>query len=114
MLIDNFMENCRILNKITESDGEGGTITTWADGPQIKAAIVLDNSTLAKIAEAQGVQSLYTITTSQDVILEFPDVIRRERDGATFQITSGSDKASPSFSTIKIRQYTAKKWELTT
>lgn len=114
MLIDNFMENCRILNKITERDEDGGTVTIWKEGPEIQAAIVLDNSTLAKIAEAQGVQSLYTITTSPDVILAFPDVIRRESDQATFQITSGRDKVAPAVSSIQIRQYTAKKWELTT
>lgn len=114
MLIDNFMEDCRILNKITERDEDGGTLTTWIEGPRIKAAIVLDNSTLGKIAEAQGVQALYTITTDKDVILEFPDVIRRERDQKTFQITSGSDKAAPAVSSIQIRQYSARKWELTT
>lgn len=111
-LIDEFMTDCTILNKIKVSDGEGGTYTKWEDGPKIKAAIVLDNSTLARIAEAQGVTSNYTVTTSRNVELEYPDVIRRDSDGETFQITSKSEKKSPRISSMDIAQVTARRWEI--
>lgn len=111
-LIDEFMEDCTILNKIKTSDGEGGTLTKWEEGAKIKAAIVMDSSTLAKIAEAQGVTSNYTITTSRTVELEYPDVIRRDSDGATFQVTSGNDKRSPMISSMDIAQVSARRWEL--
>lgn len=111
-LIDEFMTDCTILNKIKTSDGEGGIYTRWEDGPKIKAAIVLDNSTLARIAESQGVTSNYSVTTSRNVELEYPDVIRRDSDGETFQITSKSEKKSPRISSMDIAQVTARRWEI--
>jgi hypothetical protein len=112
-LIDEFMTDCTILNRIKISDGEGGTYIRWEDGPQIKAAIVHDSSTLAKIAESQGVTSVYTITTARNVELEYPDVIRRDSDGETFQITSRSERKSPKISSMDIAQVSARRWELT-
>ena len=107
-------EIIQLVDKVRESDGEGGFITTWKNGAEFEAAIVSDTSTLAKIAEKQGVTSTYTVTTDKNVVLSFPDVIRRLSDGQTFRITSdGNDKKAPDISTIAISQATAEKWELT-
>lgn len=114
-LLDNFTEVFIIMNKAKVSDGEGGYTTEWTDGAEIQAAITLDSSTAARVAESEGVTNLYTVTTSKAVTLEFHDVIKRASDGAIFRITSdGTDKKTPNTATLDMRQVSAEKWTLTT
>ena len=110
-LLDNAFEDFTIINKSKVPDGEGGFITTWTDGATIQAASRLDNSTVAKIAQAQGVTAVYTIFTRKSITLEFHDVIRRERDKKIFRITSdGDDKRTPSTATLDLRSVSAEEW----
>ena len=107
------METCTIIDKHTQPDGRGGVVTTWEDGAQIEAAIVFDSSLQARTAQAQGVKSLYTITTVKSVVMQFHDVIRRERDGKIFRITSdGDDKATPAAAALNMRQVTAEEYTI--
>jgi head-tail adaptor len=62
-LLSEAMENCIMLDKRTVADGYGGYITTWVEGASFQAAVTFDTSMEARIAEKQGVTSLYTITT---------------------------------------------------
>lgn len=115
-LIDAFMTPCCFMDKQRTPDGEGGFITSYKEGAKLEAAIVLDQSLAARVAEKEGVKNLYTITTRKTVTLEFHDVIKRLSDGAYFRITSdGTDKSSPNIqnSLLDIRQVTAERWELT-
>lgn len=109
------MTTCVMLNKQTISDGYGGYITTWADGAEFKAAIVLDTSIEARIGEKQGVTALYTITTTKELNLQYHDVFRRVEDGKVFRVTSdGDDKKTPVSAGLNMRQVTAEEWELVT
>lgn len=113
MLVDNFKENCVLLEKTRKPDGEGGWITTWADTVTFKAAIVRDQSMQARIAEKQGVKNVYTVTTSINAQLDYHDVFRRVRDGQVFRVTSnGDDKRTPEVSTLKLEQVSAEEWVL--
>lgn len=113
-LIDYMMTDCVIMNKSKVSDGEGGFITEWTEGAEIKVAIVHNSSMQAMIAERQGVTSLYTLTTFKENLLEKFDVIKRLSDGAIFRVTSNAeDIQSPSVSTLNMAQVTAERWELT-
>ena len=112
-LLSDAMEKCVMLNKVTESDGYGGFITSWSDGAEFECAIVLDTSMQARIAEQAGVKALYTITTSRNITLEYHDVLRRVRDGKIFRVTSdGDDKATPASTGLDMRQVTAEEWVL--
>lgn len=112
-LIDNYMEPCTIINAISESDGEGGLITTWKDGAQISAAITHDSTMQARIAEADGINTTYTITTRRDVVLAFHQVIRRESDKQIFRVTSnGSDRKTPNVAGLDMCQVSAERWAL--
>lgn len=112
-LLSEAMEKCIILNKQTVADGYGGYITTWADGAEFDAAIVFDTSMQARIAEKQGVKSLYTITTEKSLTLEYHDVFRRVRDSKIFRVTSdGDDKYTPASASLNMRQVTAEEWSL--
>lgn len=113
-LIDDFTARCTMIDKVSESDGYGGLITTWHDGATFDAAIVLDNSMQARIGEQQGVTALYTITTKKSVNLQYHDVFRRNNDGKVFRVTSdGDDKATPTSATLNMRQVTAEEFKLT-
>lgn len=106
------MENCTMLDKVTESDGRGGMITTWTDGATFTAAIVFDSSMQARTAEAQGVTALYTVTTAKTVNLQYHDVFRRESDGKIFRVTSdGDDRSTPASASLNMRQVGAEEWE---
>lgn len=112
-LIDNMMCECIIMNATKRADPAGGTFTEWSEGDTIKAAIVNDQSMQSRVAEKEGVTSVYTITTHKDVVLEFHNVIKRKSDGKIFRVTSDADdKVAPAVSTLDIRQVTAEKWAL--
>ena len=110
-LLSEAMEACVLLNKQTTADGYGGYIATYADGAEFQAAIVFDTSVEARVAEAQGVTSRYTVTTSRSMVLEYHDVFRRVRDGKLFRVTSdGDDKYTPKSAGLDMRQVTAEEW----
>ncbi len=114
MLIDAYKEGCVLLNKITTADGYGGYDTVWQDGAKFEAAITLDTSTQARVAEKQGVTALYTVTTTTALNLQYHDVFRRERDGKIFRVTSdGDDKRTPrGVGALDMRQVSAEEWRL--
>lgn len=113
-LLDEAMETCVFLNKQRVDDGYGGYKTIWAEGVEFKAAIVFDTSIEARIAQVQGVTSLYTVTTQRDLTLEYHDVFKRLHDNKIFRVTSdGDDRYTPQSAGLDMRQVSAEEWELT-
>lgn len=103
-LLEDSFEPCKILDKKTQKDGYGGVITTYTEGADITAAIVFDDSLAARTASVQGVKDIYTITTKKTVVLQYHDVIRRDRDGKVFRITTdGKDRKTPDTASINMR-----------
>lgn len=114
LLADAF-ESCTMLHKTTQDDGYGGEVTAWVDGAKFQAAITFDSSMEARVAQSQGVKSLYTVTTKRNKVLEYHEVFRRERDGKLFRVTSdGDDKFTPDSATLDMRQVTAEEFEVPT
>lgn len=115
-LLQEYMETCQLIEKKRVPDGEGGWNTNWTYGAEFTAAIVLDTSTTAVIAERQGLAKIYRVTTPKNAMLSFHDVFRRESDGQTFRVTSdGKDVQTPPTSDITpFSQVTAEEWSLTT
>ncbi len=112
-LLTELMETFVIMDKVTSPDGYGGVDVMWVDGAPITATATFDTSMQSRIADKQGVTSLYTVTTSKSVNLQFHEVIRRVSDGKIFRITSdGDDKKTPASATLNMRQVTAEEWEL--
>ena len=108
------MDACVMLDKTTTPDGYGGFNPTYTPGATFDAAIVFDTSIEARVADKQGVTSLYTVTTSKGITLEYHDVFRRTRDGKIFRVTSdGDDKYTPASATLDMRQVTAEEYTLT-
>ena len=110
-LIDAFKEPCTLQERVRVPDGEGGWATTWNDGPSFNAAIVLDSSMNARVAEAEGVTGIYTVTTDRNVPMVFHDAFKRDSDGKVFRITKVNDP-TPGVATFQFNQYQAEEWEL--
>lgn len=115
-MIEEGMESCAFMQKVSIPDGEGGFITQWTEGAGFKAAITFDTSMQARIADKQGVSSMYTVTTAKNAHLEFHDVIKRLSDGKIFRITSdGDDKQTPARAVFgQYLQVTAEEWVIPT
>ena len=112
-LLSDAMEDMVILDKTTSSDGYGGTTTTYVEGAEFKGAVTFDVSIDARSASKQGVTSLYTLTTSRAIVLDYHDVVKRIRDGKIFRITSdGEDKFTPQSAGLDMRQVTAEEFVL--
>lgn len=110
LLTENY-EPFNFIEKSWKPDGEGGFATVWSEGAEFYAHARLDKSIQAKIAEKQGVTSLYTITTNKSLTLVKNDVIKRKEDGATFRITSnGTDDKTPNSAGLDMRQVSAELW----
>lgn len=112
-LIDVVKEPCIMLDQQSVSDGRGGMTKNWVEGATISAAVTVDDSTQTKIAQAQGVKAVYTVTTSRAVNLQYHDVFRRVSDGKTFRVTSdGDDNKTPRIAKLDMRVVTAEEWVL--
>lgn len=112
-LLSEAMEDCTLIDKTTVNDGYGGFTTAWQDGATFKAAITFSTSIEARVAEAQGVTSRYTVTSSKSITLEYHNVFRRESDGKIFRVTSdGDDSYTPKSAALDMRQVTAEEWEI--
>lgn len=113
-LMNDFAEECTLLEKTRTPDGEGGWITTWVDGMAFLAAITYNTSIEARVAEAEGMKATYTVTTDKGTKLDYLDVFRRERDGQIFRVTSqGDDKQTPDRASFQVSQVAAEEWSLT-
>lgn len=112
-LLQEAMTKCVFLDKKTVPDGYGGTTSEWAEGAEFMAAFRYDTSMTAKIAEKQGVTSLYTIITPKAITLEFHEVVKRISDGKIFRVTSkGDDSKTPDSATLDMRAVSAEEWEI--
>lgn len=112
-LLEEAKDKCVILDKKRVPDGEGGFITEWTEGAEFKAAIVFNTSMEARLAEKQGVTSLYTVTISRNAMLEYHDVFRRLKDGKIFRVTSdGDDSYTPASTDLDMRQVTCEEYSL--
>ena len=113
-MIEDSMEQVCFMQKVRIPDGEGGFITRWEEGTEFRASIGFDTSLQARVADKQGVTSLYTVTTAKNAKLEFHDVLKRLFDGKIFRITSdGDDKQTPVRAVFgQYLQVTAEEWVL--
>ena len=114
-LLDDMMEQFHIMDKVTSDDGYGGVTTEWKEGATFQGVATFDTSMQARAAEKQGVTSMYTVTTSKSVVLQFHDVIKRDRDGKVLRITSdGDDKYTPASAGLNMRQVSAEEFVIPT
>ena len=109
-LVDAFKEEFVLMEKSIKPDGEGGYVTTWTPGVKVSIAADLNSTMEAKIAEKDGVTSVYTLTFSKSAPLAFNDYVRREKDQQVFRITSNpEEKKTPDQMAVQFMQASAEK-----
>ena len=112
-LVDDAMEKSYIMDKTTTPDGRGGVNTRYVPGAEIQVAYSFDTSTQARIAEQAGTENRFTLTTKKAINLQYHDVVKRDRDGKIFRVTSdGDDNYTPASSSLDIRQVEAEEWTI--
>ena len=114
-LLDEYMADtgkCVMLDRVSVSDGRGGTIYTYKDGAEFDAAIYLSASLETEKAEKQGVTGIYQVTASRNVRMEYHTVFRRVSDGQTFRVTSKDESKSPASSSLNMRVVRAEEYTL--
>ena len=112
-LLKEAMETVVLMEKTRKPDGVGGMISTWTEGMEFEAAIVCNNTMQSRIAQMQGVKSIYTVTLPKNIKLEYHDVFKRLADGKIFRVTSDwEDVQTPSRATFQFNQVTAEEWVL--
>lgn len=112
-LVKSMMDDCVYMIRQIQPDGEGGFTTVYAEGTGFKAVISFDMSNEAQIAQVEGVTGLYTISTEQNINLQYRDVIKRLSDGKYFRITTdGDDYKTPKFSTLNMRIVRAEEFDI--
>lgn len=113
-LVDKAMEKTYIMDKTTTLDSYGSVKTVWKEGAEIMAAYSFNSSTEARIAAQQGVTNRFTILTRKNVVLQFPDVVKRASDSKYFRITSdGNDNRTPNSAGLDLRAVEAEEWKIT-
>lgn len=112
-LVEKAMETSHIMDKTTTIDGYGGVKTTYTVGAEIKVAYSFNSSTEARVAAQQGVNNRFTLLTKRNVILRFPDIIKRDRDGKYFRVTSdGDDNKTPPTAGLDLRAVEAEEVDI--
>lgn len=112
-IMEDYVEDCTLMEKTRVPDGEGGWDVTWVEGMAFRAAITHNNTIEARVAESEGMKATYTVTLDKAMPLDFHDIFRRDRDGQVFRVTSdGTDVATPATATFQVCQVSAEEWVL--
>lgn len=108
MALEDFFEPFLMQNWTSKSDGFGGVTWETSDGAEFQAGISTVSSAEAKIAEKNGMKTIYTIVTPETMALHQDDQIRRVKDGRVYRVTSDSaDMATPKSSSMRFSQVSA-------
>lgn len=112
-LMDEYNVDCVLLVKTRVEDPVGGYITRWTDGAPFQAAWEFEGATQMTVAEQQGVSRAYRIYVDKTLDLDFHEAFRRTDNGQIYRVTNpGTDRKTPSFSTLNKRLIEVEKWEL--
>ena len=109
-LLSDFARDCVLLEKKRTPSPEGGWVTTWEDGAHFSNYQALDTSMQARIAEKDGVSSLYSALVDASFPIEFNDYFRDTQTGTTYRVTSNPDeKTAPKSASFSLKYFTAER-----
>lgn len=112
-LLDDFGRTCILMEKNRKPDGESGYITNWIEGLEFTNYQALDSSMQARIAEQQGVTSVYSALVRSDLPILQNDYFKDKTTGLTYRVTSNpEDKVAPKSASFALKFFTAERKEL--
>lgn len=114
-LLDEYSKDCVLLVKTRVDDPLGGYSTKWVDGVEFSAAWEYQSAPEIEVAERQGVARTYNIYVDKTLDLDFHEAFRRTDNNQVYRVTNpGTDRHTPSFSSLNRRLITVEKWDLPT
>lgn len=112
-LLDDFARTCVLMEKKRVPDGAGGYMVQWEEGAEFTNYQALDTSMEARIAEKQGVTSLYSALVRADFPIEYNDYFRDKTTRLTYCVTSNpEEKTAPKSASFSLKSFTAERKEL--
>lgn len=113
-LLDDFREICVFMEKEHVPDGEGGWLPSeWREGAEFENYQALDTSLQARVAEKEGVSSVYSVLVKKSVPIEYGDYFKVKKTGLTYRVTSiPEEKQAPKSSSFDLKFFTAERTEL--
>lgn len=112
-LMDEYAVDCVLLVKTRVPDPVGGYKTDWIDGAGFSAAWEYESAPEITVAEQQGVSRTYRIYVDKTLDLDYHEAFRRTDNGQIYRVTNpGTDRKTPSFSTLNKRLIEVEKWQL--
>jgi hypothetical protein len=112
-MLEESFEKFTLLYKRPVPDGMGGYTREWVDGVQFEGSLDKDDDLQGRVAEQQGVTSVYTIITRKDIDLDFHDVFRRLSDGLTYRVTGDiKDSQTPKSAGLQYAWVPVERWDL--
>ena len=112
-LMDEYNVPCVLLVKTRTDDPVGGYKTDWVDGVTFDAAWEYESAPEITVAEQQGVSRTYRIYVKKTLDLDAHEAFRRTDNGQIYRVTNpGTDRKTPSFSTLNKQLIEVEKWEL--
>lgn len=91
-LLDDFSQQCVLMEKKRVPDGAGGYEVTWTEGAEFLNYQALDTSMEAARAEKEGVTSVYSALVNKTVPIEYMDYFRDVASGVTYRVTSNPEE----------------------
>jgi len=112
-LLDSFARPCVLMEKTRDPSPEGGWVTAWKEGASFKSYQYFDSSMEARMAQREGVTSVYSVLVDKDFPIEYNDAFKDLSTGATYRVTSRpKEKVAPASSSFNLKFFTAERWEL--
>lgn len=112
-LLDDFARTCVLMEKRRVPDGAGGYIVEWTEDAEFTNYQALDTSMEARVAEKEGVTSLYSALVRADLPIEYNDYFRDKTTGLTYRVTSNpEEKTAPKSASFSLKSFTAERKEL--
>lgn len=110
MLLDYYAHACVIMESERTNDGEGGWVTVWKECGEFTAYQALNTTAEIRVAQRDGLTSVYDILVDQNVPLKYDDYYHDKESGETFHVTSEPrEKQSPASSSLNLKYYNAEK-----
>ena len=114
-LLDDFARTCVLMEKKRVPDGAGGYKVEWSEGVEFQNYQYMETSMEARVAEKQGVTSIYSALVNKSVPVEYGDYFKDAASGSIYRVTSNpSEKESPNSATFSLKYFTAERTELPT
>ena len=104
-MIEKWFEPFMLLEKHTQPDGLGGERVTFMDDVSFSGVLTYTSDLPINAAERSALEESPALLHEFDVTLAPGDHVRREKDGAVYQVVSRSDSLrTPAFSGLRFCQ----------